>query len=46
VATGEFGDVLAAAQDGASWAVAVLWRELHPLLAELPLRFRLDTLAL
>lgn len=28
--TDEFDDVLAAAQDGASWAVAVLWRELHP----------------
>ena len=28
--TDEFDDVLAAAQDGAPWAVAVLWRELHP----------------
>jgi RNA polymerase sigma-70 factor, ECF subfamily len=26
----EFGEVLAAAQDGAQWAVAVLWQELHP----------------
>jgi RNA polymerase sigma-70 factor (ECF subfamily) len=30
VATTEFGEVLAAAQEGAQWAVAVLWRELHP----------------
>jgi len=30
VATTEFGRVLAAAQDGAHWAIAVLWRELHP----------------
>jgi RNA polymerase sigma-70 factor (ECF subfamily) len=29
-ARAEFGDVLAAAQDGAQWAVAVLWQELHP----------------
>lgn len=28
--TTEFGPVLAAAQDGAQWAVAVLWRDLHP----------------
>ena len=28
--THEFGEVLAAAQDGAPWAVAVLWNELHP----------------
>jgi RNA polymerase sigma-70 factor, ECF subfamily len=26
----EFSEVLAAAQDGAQWAVAVLWQELHP----------------
>jgi RNA polymerase sigma-70 factor (ECF subfamily) len=26
----EFGEVLAAAQDGAHWAVAVLWQDLHP----------------
>jgi RNA polymerase sigma-70 factor, ECF subfamily len=26
----EFGPVLAAAQEGAQWAIAVLWRELHP----------------
>jgi RNA polymerase sigma-70 factor, ECF subfamily len=26
----EFGEVLAAAQDGAQWAVAVLWQDLHP----------------
>jgi RNA polymerase sigma-70 factor (ECF subfamily) len=26
----EFGDVLAAAQDSEEWAVAVLWRDLHP----------------
>ena len=26
----EFGEVLAAAQDGAQWAIAVLWQELHP----------------
>jgi RNA polymerase sigma-70 factor, ECF subfamily len=25
-----FGEVLAAAQEGAEWAIAVLWRELHP----------------
>jgi RNA polymerase sigma-70 factor (ECF subfamily) len=25
-----FGEVLAAAQRGAEWAIAVLWRELHP----------------
>src|SRR2546423_5546610 len=30
VATSGFDEVLAAAQDGAQWAVAVLWRELHP----------------
>jgi RNA polymerase sigma-70 factor (ECF subfamily) len=29
-ARAEFGEVLAAAQDGAQWAVAVLWQELHP----------------
>ena len=28
--THEFGEVLAAAQGGAPWAVAVLWNELHP----------------
>ena len=26
----EFGEVLAAAQEGAQWAVAVLWHDLHP----------------
>ncbi len=26
----EFGEVLAAAQQGAQWAIAVLWHELHP----------------
>jgi RNA polymerase sigma-70 factor (ECF subfamily) len=26
----DFGDVLAAAQEGAEWAIAVLWHELHP----------------
>ncbi|MEX0665676.1 MAG: RNA polymerase sigma factor [Acidimicrobiia bacterium] len=26
----EFGDLLAAAQDSQEWAVAVLWRDLHP----------------
>jgi RNA polymerase sigma-70 factor, ECF subfamily len=30
VTTHEFGEVLAAAQDGAPWAVAVLWNDLHP----------------
>jgi RNA polymerase sigma-70 factor, ECF subfamily len=30
VATIEFGDVLAAAQQGSQWAIAVLWQELHP----------------
>ena len=30
MATTEFGDLLAAAQEGAQWAIAVLWRELHP----------------
>ena len=30
VATDEFDEVLAAAQDGAPWAVAVLWNDLHP----------------
>jgi RNA polymerase sigma-70 factor (ECF subfamily) len=30
VATTEFGDVLAAAQEGSQWAIAVLWGELHP----------------
>jgi RNA polymerase sigma-70 factor (ECF subfamily) len=30
VATSDFDEVLAAAQDGAQWAVAVLWHELHP----------------
>jgi RNA polymerase sigma-70 factor (ECF subfamily) len=26
----EFGPVLAAAQEGAQWAIAILWHELHP----------------
>jgi RNA polymerase sigma-70 factor, ECF subfamily len=30
VATTEFGDALAAAQQGSQWAIAVLWRKLHP----------------
>jgi RNA polymerase sigma-70 factor (ECF subfamily) len=30
VTTTEFGPVLAAAQEGAQWAIAVLWRDLHP----------------
>ena len=30
MATTEFGPVLAAAQEGAQWAIAVLWRDLHP----------------
>jgi hypothetical protein len=30
VAASDFDEVLAAGQDGASWAVAVLWNELHP----------------
>lgn len=30
VATTEFGEVLAAAQKGAPWAIAALWQELHP----------------
>jgi RNA polymerase sigma-70 factor (ECF subfamily) len=30
VATTEFDAVLTAAQEGAQWAVAVLWRDLHP----------------
>jgi hypothetical protein len=30
VAITEFGDVLAAAQQGSHWAIAVLWQELHP----------------
>jgi len=30
VATTEFAPVLAAAQDGAQWAIAALWRDLHP----------------
>jgi RNA polymerase sigma-70 factor, ECF subfamily len=30
VATTEFAEVLGAAQAGASWAIAVLWQELHP----------------
>ncbi len=30
MATTEFAPVLAAAQDGAQWAIAVLWRDLHP----------------
>jgi RNA polymerase sigma-70 factor, ECF subfamily len=30
MATSDFDDVLAAAQQGANWAIAVLWRELHP----------------
>ena len=30
MATTEFSEVLAAAQQGAKWAVAVLWQELHP----------------
>src|SRR5262249_7626569 len=30
VAATEFGPVLAAAQEGAQWAIAILWHELHP----------------
>jgi RNA polymerase sigma-70 factor, ECF subfamily len=30
VAATEFGEVLAAAQEGAQWAIAVLWHDLHP----------------
>ena len=30
MATTEFAPVLAAAQEGAQWAIAVLWRDLHP----------------
>ena len=30
MATREFAPVLAAAQDGAQWAIAALWRDLHP----------------
>jgi RNA polymerase sigma-70 factor (ECF subfamily) len=30
VATPEFAPVLAAAQEGAEWAIAALWRDLHP----------------
>jgi RNA polymerase sigma-70 factor, ECF subfamily len=30
VAATEFDEVLAAAQEGAQWAIAVLWRDLHP----------------
>jgi RNA polymerase sigma-70 factor, ECF subfamily len=30
VATTEFALVLAAAQEGAQWAIGVLWRDLHP----------------
>jgi RNA polymerase sigma-70 factor, ECF subfamily len=30
VTTDEFDEALAAAQDGAQWAVGVLWNELHP----------------
>lgn len=30
VPTTQFEDVLAPAQQGARWAIAVLWRELHP----------------
>jgi RNA polymerase sigma-70 factor (ECF subfamily) len=30
MATTEFAPVLSAAQDGAQWAIAVLWRDLHP----------------
>jgi len=30
VATSEFGPVLAAAQQGAHWAIAALWRDVHP----------------
>lgn len=30
MATTEFARVLAAAQEGSQWAIAVLWRELHP----------------
>jgi RNA polymerase sigma-70 factor, ECF subfamily len=30
VATTEFDPVLAAAQEGAQWAIAILWREVHP----------------
>ena len=26
----EFGEVLAAAQEGAQWAIAILWHDLHP----------------
>jgi RNA polymerase sigma-70 factor (ECF subfamily) len=29
-ANAEFGAVLAAAQEGAAWAIAVLWHQLHP----------------
>jgi hypothetical protein len=29
VTTDDFDEVLAATQDGAQWAVAVLWNELH-----------------
>jgi RNA polymerase sigma-70 factor, ECF subfamily len=30
MATTEFGDVLAAAQQGSHWAIAILWQDLHP----------------
>jgi RNA polymerase sigma-70 factor, ECF subfamily len=30
VTTTEFGEVLAAAQQGAQWAIAILWQDLHP----------------
>jgi RNA polymerase sigma-70 factor, ECF subfamily len=30
----EFDEILAAARDGAEWAVAVLWQELHPRLLQ------------
>ena len=30
MAVSEFGPVLAAAQEGAHWAIAILWRDLHP----------------
>ena len=30
MATAEFGEVLAAAQEGAQWAIAMLWQEFHP----------------
>ena len=30
MATSDFDEAIAAAQDGAQWAVAVLWNEMHP----------------